>query len=66
MIGSTGGIVSQPALGRAADVWGYGPSYVIGAGITALAVPFLALARRQNAPADYPGPAVVARTDEPA
>ncbi|HEX6328072.1 MAG TPA: MFS transporter, partial [Jiangellaceae bacterium] len=26
MIGSTGGIVTQPALGRAADVWGYGPS----------------------------------------
>ena len=66
MIGSTGGIVTQPALGRAADVWGYGPSYAIGAGISALAVPFLALARRQNAPADYAGPAVVARTDEPA
>jgi MFS family permease len=66
MIGSTGGIVTQPVLGRAADVWGYGPSYVIGAGISALAVPFLALARRQNAPADYAGPAVVARTDEPA
>jgi MFS family permease len=66
MIGSTGGIVTQPALGRAADVWGYGPSYMIGAGISALALPFLALARRQNAPADYAGPAVVARTDEPA
>lgn len=66
MIGSTGGIVTQPALGRAADIWGYGPSYAIGAGISALAVPFLALARRQNAPADYAGPAVVARTDEPA
>jgi MFS family permease len=66
MIGSTGGIVTQPALGRAADVWGYGASYAIGAGISALAVPFLALARRQNAPADYAGPAVVARTDEPA
>jgi MFS family permease len=66
MIGSTGGVVTQPALGRAADVWGYGPSYAIGAGISALAVPFLALARRQNAPADYAGPAVVARTDEPA
>jgi MFS family permease len=66
MIGSTGGIVTQPALGRAADVWGYGPSYAIGAGISALAVPFLALARRQNAPADYAGPAVVARTDEAA
>ncbi|HEX6336798.1 MAG TPA: MFS transporter [Jiangellaceae bacterium] len=66
MIGSSGGIVTQPALGRAADVWGYGPSYVIGAGISALALPFLALARRQNAPADYAGPAVVIRTDEPA
>ena len=66
MIGSTGGIVTQPALGRAADVWGYGPSYVIGAGISALALPFLMLARRQNAPADYAGPAVVTRTDEPA
>jgi MFS family permease len=66
MIGSTGGIVTQPALGRAADVWGYGPSYAIGAAISALAVPFLALARRQNAPADYAGPAVVTRTDEPA
>ena len=65
MIGSTGGIVTQPALGRAADVWGYGPSYVIGAGISALALPFLALARRQNAPADYAGPAVVTSTDEP-
>ena len=39
-------------LGRAADVWGYAPSYLIGAGISALAVPFLALSRRQNAPAD--------------
>ncbi|HEV8372502.1 MAG TPA: MFS transporter, partial [Actinomycetota bacterium] len=37
---------------RAADVWGYGPSYVLGAGISALALPFLVLSRRQNAPAD--------------
>jgi MFS family permease len=66
MIGSTGGVITQPALGRAADVWGYGPSYVISAAISALAVPFLVLARRQNAGADYSGPAVVARTDEPA
>ena len=39
-------------LGRAADVWGYAPSYLLGAGISALAVPFLALSRRENAPAD--------------
>lgn len=63
MIGSTGGVATQPALGRAADVWGYGPSYVIGAAISALALPFLVLARRQQVPADYAGPAVVTRTD---
>jgi MFS family permease len=52
MMGSTGGVWTQPVLGRAADVWGYGTSYVIGAGISVLAVPALALSRKQNAPAD--------------
>ena len=52
MMGSSGGVWAQPVLGRAADVWGYAPSYLIGAGISALALPFLALSRRQNAPAD--------------
>jgi MFS family permease len=49
---SSGGVWTQPVLGRAADVWGYAPSYVAGAAISALAVPFLHLSRRQNAPAD--------------
>jgi MFS family permease len=53
MMGSTGGVWAQPVLGRAADVWGYAPSYVLGAGISALALPFLALSRRQNARADF-------------
>jgi MFS family permease len=52
MMSSTGGVWAQPALGRAADVWGYAPSYLLSAGISALALPFLALSRRQNAPAD--------------
>src|SRR6187551_2846231 len=52
MMSSTGGVWTQPLLGRAADVWGYAPSYVMGAGISILALPFLALSRRQNAPAD--------------
>ena len=47
---SSGGVWAQPALGRAADVWGYAPTYLISAGISALALPFLALSRRQNAP----------------
>ena len=49
---SSGGVWAQPALGRAADVWGYAPTYLISAGISALALPFLALSRRQHAPAD--------------
>jgi MFS family permease len=52
MMSSTGGVWAQPVLGKAADVWGYGQSYVLSAGIAAFAVPFLALSRRQNAPAD--------------
>jgi MFS family permease len=52
LMGSSGGVWTQPVLGRAADLWGYAPSYLLGAGISALAVPFLALSRRENAPAD--------------
>ncbi|MGH2802696.1 MAG: MFS transporter [Thermoleophilaceae bacterium] len=52
LMSSSGGVWAQPALGRAADVWGYAPSYLVGAGISALALPFLALSRRENAPAD--------------
>jgi MFS family permease len=52
LMGSSGGVWAQPVLGRAADVWGYGTSYLLGAGISALALPFLVLSRRQNAPAD--------------
>jgi MFS family permease len=52
MMGSSGGVWAQPVLGRAADAWGYGTSYVISAGISALAVPCLILSRRQNAAAD--------------
>jgi MFS family permease len=52
MMSSAGGVWTQPVLGRAADAWGYAPSYLIGAGISVLALPFLALSRRQNAPAD--------------
>lgn len=52
LMGSAGGAVFQPGLGRVADVWSYGTSYVVAAGVQALAVPFLALARAQNAPGD--------------
>jgi MFS family permease len=52
MMSSSGGVWAQPVLGRAADAWGYAPSYLLGAAISALALPCLALSRRENAPAD--------------
>jgi MFS family permease len=52
LMGSTGGVWSQPLLGRAADVWGYAPSYLMSAAISALALPTLALSRRENTTAD--------------
>jgi MFS family permease len=48
---SAGGVWGQPAFGRAADAWGYAPSYAISAGVMALGLPFLALARARSAPA---------------
>jgi predicted MFS family arabinose efflux permease len=52
MMTSAGGVWAQPALGRAADVWGYAPTYLMSGAISVLALPFLVLSRRQNAPAD--------------
>jgi MFS family permease len=53
LMGSTGGVVAQPALGRAADVWGYPASYALSGVVSALALPFIWLSRRENAPADF-------------
>jgi MFS family permease len=52
LMGSAGGVIAQPALGRAADLGGYGASYVISAGVYALALPFFLLARREKAISD--------------
>jgi MFS family permease len=50
LMSSTGGVVAQPALGRSADVWGYPASYVASGVLAAIAVPFIARARREEAP----------------
>jgi MFS family permease len=52
LMGSAGGVVTQPALGRAADVYGYATSFVIASLIEALAIPFALLARREHATSD--------------
>ena len=58
LLGSSGGVVSQPLLGRSADVWSYSTSYFFTAAITAAAIPFYLLAKREQSPADL-------ITDEP-
>jgi MFS family permease len=55
LLSSGGGVVIQPALGRAADVWGYGPAYLVGAVIQLLALPFIHLARRSHPETARPG-----------
>jgi MFS family permease len=52
LMGSAGGVVAQPALGRTADVFGYGASYVVAGVVNGLAIPFALLARRENAASD--------------
>ena len=52
LMGSSGGVVFQPALGKAADVWSYGTSFIVAGAIQVLAVPFLLLSRRERAAAD--------------
>jgi len=55
LLGSSGGVVIQPILGRAADMWSYGTSYIVGGVFSILAFPFLLRARRENPPSDTIG-----------
>lgn len=52
MFGSTGGVVIQPVLGKAADVWGYPVSYQLCALFQVFSVPFAWLAHRERSKAD--------------
>lgn len=52
LLGSLGGVLAQPALGRVAEVSGYAASYAVAAGVELLAWPFLILARRERARSD--------------
>jgi MFS family permease len=52
LMGSAGGVIAQPALGRVADLFGYSRAYVVSALLQLTAVPFIALARRENAASD--------------
>lgn len=52
LFNSGGGAISQPVLGKIADVWGYPASYLGSAIFQALAIPLLLLARREKASSD--------------
>jgi len=52
LMGSSGGIVVQPLLGKAADVWSYSTSYLLAACFQLAALPFVYLARRQKPESD--------------
>jgi MFS family permease len=52
LMGNTGGVVIQPALGKVADVYSYSASLVVGAFIQLASAPFLVRSRREGAPAD--------------
>ena len=52
LMGSGGGVVFQPVLGRVADIGGYGASMLWSGVISAAAIPFVLLSRGRHAPAD--------------
>lgn len=52
LMGSAGGVVFQPVLGRAADIQGYAGSMIWSGVISAVAIPFVLLSRGQRPPAD--------------
>jgi MFS family permease len=52
LMGSAGGVVAQPVLGRVADVSGYGFSYLISAAVQVVALPLVLLARLEKSPSD--------------
>jgi MFS family permease len=59
LMGSSGGVVIQPVLGRVADVYSYGASFVVSAVIQLISVPFLVASRRERSPADAAGEGAV-------
>jgi predicted MFS family arabinose efflux permease len=52
LLSSAGGVVAQPALGRAADVWGYPAAYIASSIVQLVAMPFIFLAARQKTDSD--------------
>jgi MFS family permease len=52
LMGSAGGVVAQPALGRVADVWSLGVAYIVAGVVYAIRLPFVLAIRRMGLDAD--------------
>ncbi|HEY6629185.1 MAG TPA: MFS transporter, partial [Acidimicrobiia bacterium] len=52
LTGSAGGVVTQPALGKVADVYSLGVGYIVAGGIYVLSLPFVIAVRRMHLTAD--------------
>ncbi|HEX5797285.1 MAG TPA: MFS transporter [Candidatus Saccharimonadales bacterium] len=52
MIGSGGGVIFQPGLGKVADIYSYSTSYMVSGVISAVSLPFILKARREHAKSD--------------
>jgi MFS family permease len=52
LMGSAGGVVAQPALGRVADVYSLGIGYVVAGALYAIQLPFIWAVRKMGLPAD--------------
>lgn len=52
LMGSSGGVVAQPLLGRTADLYGYPASLAVAGTIQLMAAPFIFLSRRRGSAAD--------------
>ncbi|MBI2630768.1 MFS transporter [Candidatus Nomurabacteria bacterium] len=53
LMGSSGGIIAQPILGKVADVSSYSASYFVAAIFQLGALPFIYLARKEKPPSDF-------------
>jgi MFS family permease len=65
LMGSSGGVVVQPVLGRSADLYGYPVSLALAGVFQSLAIPFLIASRRQGSPADEANAATEATDQGP-
>ena len=56
LMGSAGGVVAQPALGKVADVWSLGVGYIVAGSLYAIRLPFIIAVKRMNLSADQVAP----------